>query len=283
MTSHAMPPVDRAAWILERNSTQSHTLAALAEACGVSRSHLAQAFGTATGTSVMQYLRGRRLSHAAQALAAGAPDILSVALDAGYGSHEAFTRAFRDQFGRTPDAVRRQGSVDGLVLIAPIELRGSTWGELEAPRFVAGAALKAIGLCEPCSFGTTMRIPAQWQRFMATYHDAIAGRLDQIPIGLTLPADEEGEFAYGCAVEVRTFDGAPDALARFDIPPREYAVFEHRRHVSTLYETYAAIWNRGLPATGRKAVDAPAIDRHHATFDPRSGEGGLSLWVPLEA
>ena len=29
----------------------------------------------------------------------GAPDILSVALDVGYGSHEAFTRAFREQFG----------------------------------------------------------------------------------------------------------------------------------------------------------------------------------------
>ena len=86
---------DKALWIIERNSTQPLTLDGIAAACGVSRSHLAHAFGTATGVSVMQYVRARRLSAAARALAAGAPDILSIALEAGYGSHEAFTRAFR--------------------------------------------------------------------------------------------------------------------------------------------------------------------------------------------
>lgn len=39
-------------------------------------------------------------------LTAGAQDILKVALDAGYGSHEAFTRAFCDLFGLTPKQVR---------------------------------------------------------------------------------------------------------------------------------------------------------------------------------
>jgi AraC family transcriptional regulator len=87
---------DKALWIIERNSTQPLTLDGIAAACGVSRSHLAHAFGTATGVSVMQYVRARRLSAAAQALAAGAPDILSIALETGYGSHEAFTRAFRE-------------------------------------------------------------------------------------------------------------------------------------------------------------------------------------------
>src|ERR687891_2167138 len=68
---------DKALWIIERNSTQPLTLDGIAAACGVSRSHLAHAFGTATGLSVMQYVRARRLSAAAQALAGGAPDILS--------------------------------------------------------------------------------------------------------------------------------------------------------------------------------------------------------------
>ena len=61
------------------------TLDGIAAACGVSRSHLAHAFGTATGLSVMQYERARRLSATAQALAAGARNILSLALEAGYG------------------------------------------------------------------------------------------------------------------------------------------------------------------------------------------------------
>ena len=70
----------------------------------VSRSHLAHAFGTATGLSVMQYVRARCLSDAARVLAGGAPNILTVALDAGYNSHEAFTRAFRDRFEESPRA-----------------------------------------------------------------------------------------------------------------------------------------------------------------------------------
>ena len=61
---------DKALWIIERNSTQPLTLDGIAAACGVSRSHLAHAFGTATGVSVMQYVRARRLSAAALALAA---------------------------------------------------------------------------------------------------------------------------------------------------------------------------------------------------------------------
>ena len=114
---------DKALWIIERNSTQPLTLDGIAAACAVSRSHLAHAFGTATGLSVMQYVRARRLSDAARALASGAPHILTVALDAGYNSHEAFTRAFRDRFEETPETVRDRRSLDGLALIDPLKLR----------------------------------------------------------------------------------------------------------------------------------------------------------------
>jgi AraC family transcriptional regulator len=48
---------------------------------------------------------------AARQLCNGAPDILTIALNAGYGSHEAFTRAFRDQFGLTPEQARGQDQV----------------------------------------------------------------------------------------------------------------------------------------------------------------------------
>jgi len=43
-------------------------------------------------------------------------------LEALYGSHEAFTRAFRDRFQQTPESVRECRSVDGLALVGPLEL-----------------------------------------------------------------------------------------------------------------------------------------------------------------
>ncbi len=271
---------DKALWIIERNSTQPLTLDGIAEACGVSRSHLAHAFGTAMGMSVMQYVRARRLSATARALAAGAPNILSIALDAGYGSHEAFTRAFRERFQQTPESVRERRTVDGLDLVDPLELRPRADVRLDPPRIIDEEALRVVGLAERCSFDTTITIPAQWQRFMECYH-AIPNKREQIPIGVNYGEDDDGQFQYMCGAEVHRFGERPRGLVELEIQPRQYAVFEHRGHVSTIYETYRTIWDEAMPATGRSVADAPVIERHNPTFDPRTGEGGLTLWIPL--
>jgi AraC family transcriptional regulator len=83
---------------------------------------MAHAFGRSLGIPIMAYARGLRLAQAARELAAGAPDIIGVALDAGYGSHEALTRAFREQFGLTPEAVRAEGTVSNLNLMEPMQM-----------------------------------------------------------------------------------------------------------------------------------------------------------------
>src|SRR3954462_9493563 len=113
-----MNPAQKALWFIESHLADAMTLDEVAAIAGISRFHLVRAFAAATGLSVMRYVRARRLSEAARALASGAPDILSVALDADYGSHEAFTRAFREQFGLTPDAARAQG-------VDPLKLQGA--------------------------------------------------------------------------------------------------------------------------------------------------------------
>lgn len=275
-----MSIADKILWVIERNSGQPLTLNAVAAACGVSRSHVANAFGTATGLPVMKYLRARRLSKAAQALAGGAPDILALALDSGYGSHEAFTRAFRDQFAKTPESVRDARSLDGIALVAPLALEVRALRALDPPRMVRQDSVRAVGLSETHTFDTVIRIPAQWQRFMP-YYNAIPDKVESIPLGISYAADDEGRFQYVCAVEVGSFGTHPSELLRLEIPARRYAVFEHRGHVSTLFESYATIWNDALPACGCTVADAPTLERHNPTFDPRSGEGGLTLWIPL--
>ncbi|MEG2034340.1 MAG: AraC family transcriptional regulator, partial [Janthinobacterium sp.] len=88
----------KALWYIESHYADNISLGDIAHVSGASPCHLTRAFGLATGHSVMRYVRARRLSEAALALAQGAQDILAVALQAGYSSHEAFTRAFREQF-----------------------------------------------------------------------------------------------------------------------------------------------------------------------------------------
>src|SRR6266704_6487444 len=115
-----MNPAQKALWFIESHLADALTLDEIAGAGGISRFHMVRAFGAATGLSVMRYVRARRLSEAARALANGAPDILTLALDADYGSHEAFTRAFRDHFGVTPVAVRSSTCLDKLTLLEAI-------------------------------------------------------------------------------------------------------------------------------------------------------------------
>ncbi|MCB1018642.1 MAG: helix-turn-helix transcriptional regulator, partial [Acidobacteria bacterium] len=79
----------KAVWYIESHLHDDVTLDAVAQSVGVSRFHLSRAFSVATGMSLTVYARARRLSEAARALADGAPDILTVAIETGYGSHEA--------------------------------------------------------------------------------------------------------------------------------------------------------------------------------------------------
>src|SRR3954467_9125543 len=101
-----MNPAQKALWYIESHLANALTLDEIAAVGGVSRFHMVRAFAAATGLPVMRYVRARRLTEAARGLAKGALDILALALEADYSSHEAFTRAFRDHFGITPEAVR---------------------------------------------------------------------------------------------------------------------------------------------------------------------------------
>src|SRR5437763_6874039 len=115
-----MNPAQKALWYIESHLTGALTLDEIAAIGGVSRFHMVRAFAAATGLPVMRYVRARRLSEAARSLASGAPHILSLALEADYGSHEAFTRAFRDQFDTTPETVRAAQCTAHLKLQEPI-------------------------------------------------------------------------------------------------------------------------------------------------------------------
>jgi AraC family transcriptional regulator len=254
---------NKALWTIERNLDRSLTLGELADACGVSPFHLAHAFGEATGFSVMQYVRGRRLTEAAQSLASGdAPDILNLALDAGYGSHEAFSRAFRAQFGTTPETVRKNQTVEDLAMIQPMKVPEKTGFALAPPRFVSSPPMLVVGIAERHSFGATEGIPGQWQRFMRHYAD-IPDKVQPIPLGVSANMDDDGNFEYITAVEVSNASHLPKGFKQLRIPARHYAVFRHSGHVSTLGQTYSAIWNDWLPAHSHKAAEAwSGISRH---------------------
>jgi AraC family transcriptional regulator len=275
-----MTPVGKALWYIESHFAGAISLEEVAAAGGVSRYHLARAFAEATGFPVMHYVRARRLSEAARALADGAPDILSVALAAGYGSHEAFTRAFRDCFGVTPEAIRAERNQATLSLVEAIKMDETMLTELEQPRFENGKTLLVAGLSERYDCDSSKAIPSQWQRFVP-YIGNIPGQIGGTAYGVCCNSDEEGNFDYICGVEVADFSELPPELTRLRIPARRYAVFTHRDHISTIRRTVNTIWNKWLPESKHEVADAPDFERYGPEFDPKTGTGGVEIWIPL--
>jgi AraC family transcriptional regulator len=275
-----MNPVGKALWFIESHFAGELTLDDIANCGCVSRFHLARAFEAATGLSVMRYVRARRLSEAARRLANGAPDILAVALDAGYGSHEAFTRAFREQFGITPEALRARGHLDTIVIVEPIKMDETLLTHLEPPRFEDGKAFLVAGLSERYTSETSAAIPSQWQRFN-DWFGKVPGQVGNVAYGVCYNADDAGNIDYLCGVEVNDFSALPAEMSRLRIAAQRYAVFSHREHISTVRRTWNTIWNQWLPASGHIPADAPNFERYDEKFDGSTGNGGLEIWIPV--
>jgi AraC family transcriptional regulator len=275
-----MNPAQKALWYIESHLAGELTLDEIAGVAGISRFHMVRAFAAATGFSVMRYVRARRLSEAARALANGAPNILELALDADYGSHEAFTRAFRDHFGVTPEAVRSSTRLDNLTLQEPILMDSTVIDNLQAPRFETSKPLLVAGLGERYTWESGAAIPGQWQRFGQSVQN-IPGRIGQVTYGVCCNGDDAGNFDYISGVEVSDFSDLPREFSSVRIPEQRYAVFTHREHISTVRRTINTIWNQWLPASGLKAADAPNFERYDENFDPLTGNGGLEIWVPV--
>jgi AraC family transcriptional regulator len=277
-----MDPVQKALWFVESHSRDPISLEDIASACKVSPFHLTRAFAAGTGLSVMRYVRARRLSEAARRLADGADDILRLALDAGYGSHEAFTRAFAGQFVLTPEQVRSQGHLNNIKVVEAIPMNATPVENLAPPRFETLKPMVVAGFVERHNCESPAGIPDQWQRFVP-YLGSIPGQVGRVAYGVVYNFDRESNFDYLCGVEVAGSPVLPRGMTTLSLPPQKYAVFTHRGHIAGIRSTIAAIWSQWFPESGHKALEAPTLERYGPEFDPKTGMGGIEIWVPVES
>ena len=106
--AHTDPVVGQAMRLLEHNPAHGWTVAALADAVGVSRAALARRFTDLVGESPIAFLTGYRLALAADLLAEPDATVGRVARQVGYGSPFTFSTAFKRHFGVAPQAFRAE-------------------------------------------------------------------------------------------------------------------------------------------------------------------------------
>lgn len=73
-----------------------------------------------------EYIRGRRLTLAAQELSVGDARVMNLALKYGYDSPDSFARAFTRFHGISPSAAREKGV--SLRALAPLQINKSNFG-----------------------------------------------------------------------------------------------------------------------------------------------------------
>lgn len=270
-----MPLVDKLIWHIEVHLDEPLALQELSQRCAVNVHHMCRAFQLATGLSIMSYVRARRLSRAARVLAGGEADILTTALDAGYGSHEAFTRAFTAYLGVLPSAVKQSRDLSKLNLMEPLEMDKNRIVNVGAPTIQYKGAMRVVGIGTACVAGDISGIPAQWQALNARAHDVEFGGT---AYGISYDMNGSGDFRYLAGVETRK---TPDGMDVVDIPAHRYAVFIHSGHISDLPKTIYTIWNKALPDAGLQPAQAPEFEVYDARFEVETGRGDVEVWVPV--
>ena len=103
------PILQRVIYTIEYNLEDDINLAQLSKQAHISAYHFSRLFVVYTGLSPMEYVRRRRMLHAAVAICSG-EEILPVAVRYGYSSHSAFTKAFKKVLGYSPSHYRKIGN-----------------------------------------------------------------------------------------------------------------------------------------------------------------------------
>jgi AraC family transcriptional regulator len=274
--------IDNAIWQVESNLRRQVSLEDIAARSGVTPAYLTRAFALTTGVSLMRYARARRLSEAARILALGVPDILSLALDTGYGSHEAFTRAFRDHFGVTPETVRDARTTRNLELTEPIAMDAPLNPKLADPLIEDRKALLLAGLIKTFALKDIGSIPSLWPQFDEIQDALPSTGPERRYFGASLSFSEEKGCEYMAALEVTDLASVPKQAQTATIPAATYAIFTQPGHITLMRPTIMSIWQDWLPRSGYIAAEAPLLEYYPPQFDGMTGNGGFEIWLPVK-
>lgn len=259
------------------------SLSEIASIVALSEFHFHRQFRAHFGVSVMGYVRRRRLAVAAKALLASSAPILRLALEAGFQSQAAFTRAFRKVFHTTPGQFRRRGREVPWLLSVPIsnEVVAMLPGlGSEQPRLEVIADIAVEGLTATIGISERQRIPQLWE----TLANAVG--LERFEwaerIGLS-EGDEEvlnGSFSYSATLSVDWAAGPDPSLDHRIIPGGTYLVFQLAGGLPCIPAAYDFIGGTWLPGSRHKVRHGSSFTRESS---PAAGSSEtVEIWIPVE-
>jgi AraC family transcriptional regulator len=260
------------------------TLEQLSNIACFSKYHFHRVFTAYTGLSLQQYIRWLRLKRAAHQLIIDKDQsIITIAIDAGFDSHEAFTRVFKQTCGMSPSEFRRESSwqaweqppyqlpsQENMIMnvtvkniparrLAVLEHRGD-------PRLVGESVNKLISWAkaQPMSLK-----PKPGEAFGFAYDDP----------KVTPAAD----FRFDLAITVPEQLTLKDEIIEKRLPAGRYAVAMHKGSRDNIGNTIYMLYRDWLPNSGEELGDLPCIFCYY-NFDHEVAETELltECWLLLK-
>ncbi|MGZ3770825.1 MAG: helix-turn-helix domain-containing protein [Bdellovibrio sp.] len=249
---------------IEANLEESISLEQIATFSGYSSWHLQRIFHQHMGETIGNYIRGRRLSCALDELTNSTVKVIDIAIKYDFGSSEAFTRAFKSFYNRTPSEARR----------SPTKITPFKKAALH-PKQVK-YIIEEISLCPrieevemPSLIGYTETLPNPlsgrleylqgvanlWLKFSSLYKDLSCvnksikiGLINDLTMSNKNHIHDDGVSYSACLPLIQNqIETDDNELKTFEIPKRSYAIFSFRGYHEPTQFMIDYIYSTWLP------------------------------------
>lgn len=277
--------------VVEEDVTDDLDVARLAAALGTTEYHLRRMFSSLAGMPLSEYVRRRRMTVAAADVVAGQDDLLGIAVRFGYGSAEAFGRAFQAVHGVSPGQARRDGgpfrsqprlrfrlTVEGA---APMDVRLVS---RPASRLVGHAARVPLvhhGVNAAIQQHVASLLPEEHGRLKALGDTELQGLL-AVSADLDPDRREGTELTYLHGVAVSDAVEVPGDLDVIPVEAGSWAVFRAAGpYPDTLQRLWAATATEWFPSNPWRLRPGPEVVAVLERADDFS-TATVELWLPVE-
>jgi AraC family transcriptional regulator len=282
--------LNRLVELIEDHLTDDLDVAELARGLGTTEYHLRRMFSSLAGMPLSDYVRRRRMTVAAADVLDDEGQ-LSIAVRYGYGSTEAFARAFRSVHGVGPGDVRRNG---GPLRTQPqLRFRLTVEGNITMDtRLADRSAFRLVGHAARVPLihhGVNPHIQQHISSLPAAQHSRLRELSGAEPAGLlqvTADVDpdytEGSELTYLHGVAVDDATPVPDDLDTIEVPAGTWAVFRTEgKHPDALQTAWAATATDWFPSHPWRLRPGPSIVAVLDRADDFS-TATCELWLPVE-
>jgi AraC family transcriptional regulator len=272
---------------VDRNLDAPLELEALASVANFSPFHFHRLFAAWMGETLGDYIRRRRLELAAQRLAASPRlPVLQVALSVGFGSNEAFARAFKSCFGLTPTQWRRSK-------VRNPDQSTSKLDQAQAPAAANDGGMKVTIVDRPPTTVAYLRYTGPygkplsdfWMQKVAPWMET-NGLFGHPRYGISLDdplITKGGKLRYDAAVEVPAGFAGAGEYQKTVIPGGRYAVGKFTGTDTQVGEAWNWLLRDWLPRSSMQ-LDARPFFEHYpidAAFDQKTGVFECEICLPV--